>query len=319
MLTVGTILREPVETVMRFVAWYLAQGADRIVLCFDDPLDPAIPVIERVDRVDCIACSPAFWKSVNIDPQTRFTRRQNRAMAHVYRGLSDGWFLNVDSDELLYFHGRTIAEEIATQPDDIRAVRVLPVEHVQTPDHPGRMIFRQPMPRYMMRNLYGDYAKAMQPRLGLSGHTVGKSLTRAGLKRINMRQHFLQRPDGEEVCDRILGPSDGAYLMHFFDQGYDIWRDKLPWRLSSNGFRQPMRDVIEPILASADPEPALRELYDALHVFDAEKVEMLGGGNLMFELDGPFKSLFQNPASHPAFRALGGNDTAKIDPATSHS
>ena len=51
MLTVGAILREPLETTLRFVSWYLDAGADQIVLCFDDPLDPAIEVLRRNDVV----------------------------------------------------------------------------------------------------------------------------------------------------------------------------------------------------------------------------------------------------------------------------
>ena len=74
-LTVGTILREPIETVLKFVAWYLAQDADRIVLCFDDPDDPAIELMQHVERVECVRCTPDFWKEFGLSPEVRFTKR----------------------------------------------------------------------------------------------------------------------------------------------------------------------------------------------------------------------------------------------------
>ena len=40
MLTVGCVLKETVPVTLHFVSWYLREGADRILLCFDDPDDP---------------------------------------------------------------------------------------------------------------------------------------------------------------------------------------------------------------------------------------------------------------------------------------
>ncbi len=275
MLTVGVILRESVQATLRFVAWYLDQGADRIVMCFDDPDDPAIDRLSGHPNIDCIRCTPAFWEKLGIAPDARFTKRQNRAMKYVYRTRAKGWFLNVDCDEFVHLEGRSLAEEIVDQPDHIRAVRVLPAEHIQTPDRPGETHFRLPMRRCTMRTIYGDYAKAMQPRQGLMAHTMGKSLTRVGLRRVAMRQHWAMRPDGSAVTDRVLDHRDGAYLLHFADQGFDTWRQKLTWRLSSRGFRQPFRDILIPILEQADPEPDLRAVYEATHVFDDARLALL--------------------------------------------
>lgn len=272
---VATILNEPLPTTLRFVAWYLEQGADRIILFFDNPQDPAIDLLMHHAQVDCVACTPAFWEQLGTSPDERFTRRQNLALGMAYAALESGWFLNVDSDELLYLEGRKIRSELEQTPQDVAGIRVLPAEKIQTPDHPGMSCFRLPMQRWARRKVYPTEAHVVARRLGLAGHTVGKSLTRAGLKNVNLRQHWVERADETAITDRVLGPQDGAYLLHFFDQGYDVWRRKLDWRLSSRGYRQRMRDRIEAIMAQDDPEPELRALYDALHVFDADRVAIL--------------------------------------------
>jgi len=283
MLTVGTILREPLGTTLKFVAWYLAQGADRIVLCFDDPADPAIEALEGVEGVECHRCTPAFWESLRIQPHARFTKRQNRAMEFVYRSVSEGWFLNVDSDELIWLDGRTLAEEAADQPAEVRGLTIRPAENIRPAIDTGQFHFRTPMPRWVMRNIYGDLAEAMQARSGLTGHSFGKSLTRAGFRGASVRQHWVTSVKGEVLSDRVIGRDEGAWLLHFFDQGYDVWRHKLPWRLSSRGFRGPMRDVIDSTMQDGD-EAGLRAIYDAMYVFDEARLEKLRHGRSCLDL-----------------------------------
>ncbi|WP_136636884.1 glycosyltransferase family 2 protein [Pseudooceanicola onchidii] len=283
-LTVGTILREPVETVVRFVAWYLAQEADRIVLCFDDPADPAADLMSGVSRVEVIRCTTEFWQRLGLDPAARFTKRQNAAMSHVYDTVCGGWFLNVDSDELLHLDGRTLAEEVQAQPKDVPTFRVEPVEHLQTPDSPGHH-FRCLMKPWMQRRVYGDLAPAMKVRAGLMGHVHGKSCTRAGLPGVTLRQHWAQGAGGDPIEGPVLGRAEGAHLLHFVDQGFETWRAKLPWRLSSRGFRGPIREVISAALDLPDPVPELRRLYDLFFVFDRDRLDLLGEVRARLDLD----------------------------------
>lgn len=275
MLTVGCVLRESLPVTLHFVSWYLREGADRMILCFDDPQDPAIAVLSDHPKVDCVPCTDAFWHGIGINPAVRFARKQNLVMSHFYKQQVDGWFFYVDGDELLHLQGRTLAEELDQTPDDIRSVTFLPAENIQSPQLEGAAQFRLAMSRDAVRRVYGERAGLMQKRQGLSGHTVGKTANRAGMEGLGMRQHFMQHPDGTVVMDKVVGPDDGAYLLHFFDQGYDIWRAKLPWRLASSGFPGRIKVVLNEMLALDDPEPALRALYDQIHVFDNARLEVL--------------------------------------------
>lgn len=285
-LTVGAVMRETLGTTLAFVSWYLAQGADQIVICFDDPEDPAIPVLASHAQVYCLPCTRGLWRAFGVTAAARFPKRQNRAMQFVYQSLRAGWFLNVDGDELVWLKDRTLAEELAATPDDIRSVTLLPAETIQTPDEPRTRFFRLPMGRDASRAVYGDHAPMMVKRQGLSGHTLGKTANRAGIRGMIMRQHFLQDPaDGQVLMDRIIGPQQGAHLLHFFDQGYDVWRAKLPWRLSSSGFTQRAAQVLRPLLEGPDPEPKLRAIYDRLHVFDASRRALLAQHGALLQVD----------------------------------
>ncbi|WP_370400158.1 glycosyltransferase family 2 protein [Sulfitobacter sp. JB4-11] len=284
MLTVGCVLRETLSVTLHFVAWYLREGADRILLCFDDPADPAIAVLKDHPQVQCVPCTEDFWLSIGINPAVRFARRQNLVMSHFYKQQGDGWFFYVDGDELLHLQGRTLAQELDATPGAVRAVTFLPAENIQSPELEGADQFRLVMSREAVRRIYGDQAGLMQKRQGLSGHTVGKTANRAGQAGLVMRQHFMQHPDGTVVMDRVLGPEEGAYLLHFFDQGFDIWRAKLPWRLASSGFPGRIKTVLTEILEGNDPEPALRALYDQIHVFDNARLATLSECGARFAL-----------------------------------
>lgn len=275
MLTVATVMREPLAQTLLFVSWYLEQGADQIIICFDDPEDAAILHLKSHDSVTCVSCTPTFWTQIGIGPERRFQRRQNHAIGHFYDQQSEGWFLHVDGDELVHLEGRSLAEELAGAPSDVRGITVAPAEHIQTPGNSDALHFRLPMRRYAVRQIYGLRAGAMQKRQGLSGHTEGKTVTRAGIKNAVMRQHAMHLPDGSLVVDRVMAAAEGAYLLHFFDQGYEVWRSKLEWRLSSSGYRGKLDALLRETLAGPDVEETLRALYDEMHVFDDGRLERL--------------------------------------------
>jgi hypothetical protein len=285
MLTAGAILKEPLDQTLRFVKWHLEQGVDRMVLCFDDPFDLAMEVLKSFEQVTCIPCTDAFWKHIGINPDVRFTLRQNAAMQFIYAGLPQGWFLNVDGDELVYLENRTLKEEVLRQPEHVKAILIRPAEYIQSPASRDKLHFRTEMPRWCCRGVYGDLAPAMQKRRGLSGHWIGKSVTRTGLAKYKVRQHFLQTPAGEAVTDAILGPAEGAYLLHFLDQGFEAWRSKLNWRLSSRGFRPEIKVIVENALASDDSENELGRIHESLFIFKPERLTKLERAGAIFSVD----------------------------------
>lgn len=285
MLTVGAVIKETVQTTLEFVSWYLEQGADQIVLVFDDLHDPAIDILEPHPQVQCIRATDAFLESVGMTRERRFVRRQNKSMHHVYNTLTEGWLLHVDGDELLHLEGRTIADELKATPQEARSVLFKPAEYIRTQDQGPGDQFRLLMSRDQVAGIYGDHARAFQRRRGMTGHCVGKTATRAGLKGAHMRQHYMHYDKSEPIVDLVLGHEEGAYLMHFVDQGYDVWRAKLPWRLGSRGYSPALAQKLRDATDAENAEAALRDMYDLMHVFDQERLQKLMKSDAHFKLD----------------------------------
>ncbi|WP_227284067.1 glycosyltransferase family 2 protein [Boseongicola sp. H5] len=272
--TVAAIMREPLPVLTRFLNWYRAQGAGRMILFLDDPDDPALPYLRTIPEVDARPCDAAFWTRLGLPPGARFTRRQNAALTLAYHETSEGWFLNVDADELMRFEGRTIAEALATWPDELQTARILSAEQVFLAD--GTEAFRLPLPRPTINEIYGAHADLFRSRFGLIGHPEGKSFYRAGLPGIRLRQHWAHEADGARIHGEILRHEDGAHLLHFAAPDYDTWRRKLDWRRGSHGFTDPMKDALERISDSqTEREEGYRALYQAIHTLTPEQEAQL--------------------------------------------
>ncbi|MCX7890145.1 MAG: glycosyltransferase family 2 protein [Rhodobacteraceae bacterium] len=290
-LTLVSVMREPLAVTLRFVAWHLAQGFDAIIIYFDDPDDPAIDLVQATGRVTAVRCTPAFWESVGVPPGERFLRRQIVALTHGYRSVTEGWVAIADADELFAGLGRSLPEILADQPAAVRSLRILPGEAIAVggPRPPGRAHFRTPFTGGGLAEVYGDAAWFVKRNEGMVGHRQGKSITRANTRLARMRQHFPVRRGWVPLTDAVLGPGDGAVLLHFVSETYRSWRDKLEWRLNSSGFRPRIAERLRQLMRdSADPEDQLRALYDRLFVLDADRYERLRALGGAFDLPDDF-------------------------------
>ena len=281
---VGAILKEPLDVTLRFVAWYLEQGAEQIALYFDDPVDPAADLLKDHPKITVNPCTPEFWRRIGICPDRPFVKRQNRALTHAYNQFQEGWFLNVDSDEFMYFQDRTVAEVLESIDPDVWTVKVLPAEVIQTDTNDVGDHFRCLMERPQIRSVYGSNMHYVAQRSGLVGHNAGKSFTRAGLNGVQMRQHWpvLNDPPGE---NSTIGREQDAYLLHFFDRGFDSWLAKAGWRASARGFRNMIKAELKQIENSENPREEYLALYRRLHHFDDAQLRRLKDCNAHLYLE----------------------------------
>ncbi len=283
---VGTILREPVEVTLHFVAWYLDQGADHITLLFDNPRDPAIAMLRDFPRVSCFPCTDAFWSMLNMADEQRFPKRQNAAMTWLYHQHTDGWFLNVDADEYLLCTDGGIAQMLADQPAEAISVRVVTAEALSQSVPQALAAFRTPMNKETVRAVYGADAPLFRPRrMGLIGHPQGKSLTRCGNRDLRLRQHWPERRRAGRQPEVLLEPSSGCHLLHVIGSDYEIWRHKLEWRTGASGFAPGLADRLRTAMAAAEPEAQLRDLHQRLHCADAALLGRLRDVGALIEVD----------------------------------
>ena len=285
---VGAILNETLADTLRFAAWYLEAGADGLTLMFDNPQDPAIGVLGDHPKITCIPCTPDFWEGLGLTQDTRFPKRQNFALSHIYRSTSEDWLLNVDADEFVYVADGSIADLLTAQAPEAECIRIETAEIVEPLVAQEALTFRLPMERDAARRVYADNAALFGPRRkGLVGHPQGKSATRTGIKGVSLRQHWPQRRNGEPMVERMLTRTDGAHLLHFIGLDYDAWHGKLEWRAGSRGFTVPLTERIEAAMASGNAGAELKELHARLHKASPEVLERLGaeGARLDLQLD----------------------------------
>lgn len=285
---VGAILNETLADTLRFAAWYLEAGADGLTLMFDNPQDPAIGVLEAHPKITCIPCTPEFWEELGLTQDTRFPKRQNFALSHIYRTTSEDWLLNVDADEFVYVAEGSIADLLTAQAPETECIRIETAEIVEPLVAQDALSFRLPMERDVARRVYEDNAELFGPRRkGLVGHPQGKSATRTGIPGVSLRQHWPQRRNGEPMVERMIARNDGAHLLHFIGLDYDAWHGKLEWRAGSRGFTVPLTQRIEAAMASENAAAELQDLHARLHKASPEVLRRLAeeGARLDLSID----------------------------------
>lgn len=291
---VGAIMNEPFKEVLKFCAWYLALGADELTICFDNPDDPAIEALSEHPRVRCIPCTPAFWQSLGLTAESAFVKRQNAALTWIYGQYPDGWLLNVDADEFMYFDGRGVADVLQQEGGQALSIRVITAERVIAPERVGETLFRRPMAYDVRKSVYGTDAKLFGPkRSGLVGHPQGKSFVRCGVAGLQLRQHWPRAGSVEPGEEVLLDHHDGAHLLHMIGADFEIWRNKLAWRCGSRGFTDPLTERIEAALASSQSETELRDLFSRLHALRPDQVTHLEREDALLRLEWDLTVLVQ--------------------------
>ncbi len=271
--TVATIAREPWPVLNRFLSWHLAQGAERIILYLDDPDDPSLPRLNGEPRIDIRPCTPAFWASLGLRPDTRFTRRQRSVLTQAYADVTDGWLLVIDADELMWARDRTLNDALASLSDDAQSLRIRSAEQVRLPG--GEDAFRTPIPKPLVNEVYGEDADLLRIRDGLIYHPEGKSFHRVGQEGLKMKLHWAQDANGDRTPGPIWGMEEAAHLLHYAAPDYAQWRAKVDWRAGAHGFSQPMKNRLAAIAASDMPEDGYQTLYDRMHTLTATQAGTL--------------------------------------------
>src|SRR6056297_580822 len=279
-LTMVTIAREPLPVLDRFLRWHLGQAAARIMVLLDDHDDPASAAFAGDPRIDIRPCTDAFWSSIGLSPDARFTRRQRAVMNRAYAEVAEGWILVLDADELMWVQDRPLPAALAEVPENTTTIRVLSAEQVTLAD--GREAFRRPVSRAEVNEIYGADAALFRPRHGLVGHPEGKSIHRAGQADIRLKLHWAVDHAGTAIEGPVWGADERAYLIHYVAPGYDRWRAKMDWRAGAHGFAGPLKDRIAAIAAQEAPQAGYRALYDRLHnLTEAEETALDAAGGLL--------------------------------------
>jgi hypothetical protein len=237
--TVHATVDEPTELLCAFVAHYKALGATQIWLALDRPRAEQIAILGSVPGVRLTLCTRGYWlRHRGYRPALHVSRQYVNA-THAYRQAKTDWFLECDADEFL-LPSRPMNEVLGATPAKVPFLRLPMAERVFEQESPPITIFdgrfRTPLrnrPR-LLRHIYGDLV-SMVPA-GMTGHSVGKSITRTGLSAwiwLHTPIPPFTKPSRPEVQAMVkaAGFTDSARLLHFDGMTPFHWRLKLMRKL----------------------------------------------------------------------------------------
>lgn len=214
---VAMLAREPSALVLVNIAWHLEAGAREFHLYLDDPRDPVATTAAAIPGVTVTRCDAAFWARAERRWTIWNNHRQTAAANMAYRGSGVDWMLHLDADEFL-IQRRPLTDELVGLRASIDAL-VLPVRE---------RAYLRPEPESLFEGIYRipqEGSRRDHPLLranaefcpaGVSGHTLGKSLTRSGLD-VSIWPHYPHLREGADHPTGVIRKQTARHnlIVHF--------------------------------------------------------------------------------------------------------
>lgn len=262
--TVTTALA-PLPDLARFAAWHLQLGAARVTLCLDDADGAKGEWLARHPAVEVILCDAAHWQRLGRRPKAHQIRQVANA-GHVYAGSDLHWLAQIDVDEFILPDAPLATSLAAVDPGT--AVLTLPsVERLAAtdPTAPARFKTTARMAgrdSSVLTEIYPTYGAHL--RGGYISHLEGKYLVRTGLRDVRLAIHH-PLSHGAAVANSL--PLDGVRLGHAHAASWEVFRDKMRFRLDRGSYRKKeaedfrLADVLA-YLEESEGESGLRHFYE---------------------------------------------------------
>lgn len=292
-----TTLRAPLAETLEFVAYHLSIGVERVILFFDDPLDPSVDALVGEDRVTCVRCDGDYWDTSGLPAERALEERQDynasRGLA-IAREWGYEWVIHIDSDELLYVPGGLRETLTQVEPTEI-AVRFSVLEGVPLQYHYGsplREVNTFRVGELPLMRLRTGIAKALGCGAAFyAGHyfraqTDGKTAVRTNAHFKSLGIHTPWMDDGS----RYPAPSlEGAHILHYDTCGLDAFMSK--WRKRLDGTAVTKREgalrrrQMEEFAGHSSNEAELKRLYERLHFLSGYQQRILWALGLLKQIE----------------------------------
>jgi hypothetical protein len=213
-------VNEPPALLAAFAAHYVSAGASQIHLFFDQPNPEAAALLARFPQVRITLCGTSHYRARwKCRRPVSHRRRQRLNATDAYGSAEADWLLHVDADELI--ETDHLADELAGLPQELDYLKLANTERVHLSADTPLTIFDGAARRTMdirqsqIAELLGvesyEYTKD-----GMSGHTMGKSMTRTGRKRRIGIHHPIGKLElnGQDAVATICH-FDGLTPFHF--------------------------------------------------------------------------------------------------------
>lgn len=227
-----TTTRAPLEDILRFVAYHLDLGADRIHLFLDEPNRRAVRILQQHPKVKIRVCDKAYWQRRGIQRPDKHQVRQSQNANATYRNTGLDWLAHIDIDEFLWSQA-PIANLLQDIPQEIPAMRVRPIEALACDGD----LYKAFIPPARNRN---QLVEDIYPQFGgfvLGGflsHVQGKLFVRSGLPNLSDRIHNIFQNGALLTCKTEL---QGVDLCHRHAPDWDHWLAHYRFRLAHGSYQ----------------------------------------------------------------------------------
>ncbi|WP_170325164.1 glycosyltransferase family 2 protein [Ruegeria arenilitoris] len=219
--TVSTV-RGPAPDILRFVAYHLDLGVDRMYIYLDEPNPKAFNTLNRHPKVEVRNCDDGFWANRQRERPERHQTRQTANASFKYRNTDLDWLAHIDVDEFLW-SSKPVRDHLQSVPSRTAAVRVRPIEALAGGDDMYKAYIPSgPDREALVQSIYPNYGGFVLG--GFLSHVQGKLFVRTGMKNLSFRIHNLFQDKallpckfelpGLELCHRHA-PDWEHFLAHY--------------------------------------------------------------------------------------------------------
>ncbi len=228
--------RAPLDDILRFAAYHIDLGVDRLHLFLDEPNRRAVRVLRRHPKIEIRVCNAEFWQRRGIERPDKHQVRQSHNATFIYRQTDLDWLTHIDVDEFLWPLS-PVADVLAHVPPDTPTARIRPIEALAGDDDMYKAYIPSgPDRSALVETLYPTFGAFV--RGGFLSHMQGKLFARTGLKHIRDRIHNIHQnnqliPDGIELSQ--------IELCHRHAPDWDHWLAHYRFRLERGSYQSGMR------------------------------------------------------------------------------
>ncbi len=228
-------VRGSAPDILRFAAYHLDLGVDRMYIYLDEPNPRAFNVLNRHPRIEVRNCDDRFWAYRKRERPERHQIRQTANASFTYRKADVDWLAHIDVDEFLWSE-TSIPDLLADVPEHIPGVRVRPIEALAGIDDLYKAYIPSGPDRDgILQEIYPNYGAFVLG--GFFSHVQGKLFVRTGQPGINYRIHNLFQ-NGEICPCKVELP--GVDLCHRHALDWDHWLAHYRFRLERGSYQPGM-------------------------------------------------------------------------------
>lgn len=240
-------IKAKADDVLRFAAYHLDAGADRIWIYLDEDNPKAYEGLNAHPQCIVITCDDAYWQRIfGRRPVKHQVRQSQNATRTLARASAVDWLLHADVDEFLVAP-RPVTEMLSALPESALTARVRPMEVLAQENRTGgarafkAFIPSGPDRQKTVRALYPTYGGYVKG--GFLSHVAGKIFVRTIRPEMVLRIHNARLEDDKNPGEVAL---DEVALAHLHATDWRSWMRDFDYRLAKGAYRSDLAPVGAP-------------------------------------------------------------------------